>query len=98
MISSQKATQKTDKVRPEDVDATDLSNEALKDLLLKYGLNAGPIVGKLFLRFKLAIKCKYLHNVSTAGHQKVLGDLSNTPLFYIKNQTKKRHNKKVVKL
>ncbi len=60
MISSQKATRKTDKVRPEDVDATDLSNEALKDLLLKYGLNAGPIVGKLFLRFKLTMKCKYL--------------------------------------
>ncbi|XP_058630081.1 thymopoietin a isoform X3 [Onychostoma macrolepis] len=42
--SGRKATRKTDKVRPEDVDVTDLSNEALKDLLLKYGLNAGPIV------------------------------------------------------
>lgn len=50
--SSQKATRKTDKVRPEDVDVIDLSNEALKDLLLKYGLNAGPIVGEPFLRFK----------------------------------------------
>lgn len=51
-FSSQKATRKTDKVRPEDVDVIDLSNEALKDLLLKYGLNAGPIVGEPFLRFK----------------------------------------------
>uniref|UniRef100_A0A671QWH1 Lamina-associated polypeptide 2-like n=1 Tax=Sinocyclocheilus anshuiensis TaxID=1608454 RepID=A0A671QWH1_9TELE len=42
--SGRKATRKTDKVRPEDVDVTELSNEALKDLLLKYGLNAGPIV------------------------------------------------------
>uniref|UniRef100_A0A8C0Y7K3 Thymopoietin a n=1 Tax=Cyprinus carpio carpio TaxID=630221 RepID=A0A8C0Y7K3_CYPCA len=42
--SGRKATRKTDKVRPEDVDVIDLSNEALKDLLLKYGLNAGPIV------------------------------------------------------
>ncbi|XP_043093050.1 thymopoietin a isoform X1 [Puntigrus tetrazona] len=42
--SGRKATRKTDKVRPEDIDVTDLSNEALKDLLLKYGLNPGPIV------------------------------------------------------
>uniref|UniRef100_A0A673IAK6 Lamina-associated polypeptide 2, isoforms beta/gamma-like n=1 Tax=Sinocyclocheilus rhinocerous TaxID=307959 RepID=A0A673IAK6_9TELE len=42
--SGRKATRKTDKVRPEDVDVTELSNDALKDLLLKYGLNAGPIV------------------------------------------------------
>lgn len=52
-FSSQKATRKTDKVRPEDVDVTELSNEGLKDLLLKYGLNAGPIVGEPLLRFKL---------------------------------------------
>uniref|UniRef100_A0A9J7X4U5 Thymopoietin a n=1 Tax=Cyprinus carpio carpio TaxID=630221 RepID=A0A9J7X4U5_CYPCA len=42
--SGRKATRKTDKVRPEDVDVTELSNEALKDLLLKYGLITGPIV------------------------------------------------------
>ncbi|KAG1953390.1 lamina-associated [Pimephales promelas] len=42
--SGRKATRKTDKVRPEDVDVTELSDEGLKDLLLKYGLNAGPIV------------------------------------------------------
>ncbi|NP_001315493.1 thymopoietin a isoform 3 [Danio rerio] len=42
--SGRKATRKTDKVRPDDVDVTELSNEGLKDLLLKYGLNAGPIV------------------------------------------------------
>lgn len=52
-LFSQKATRKTDKVRPEDIDVTELSNEGLKDLLLKYGLNAGPIVGELVLRFKL---------------------------------------------
>ncbi|XP_056311698.1 thymopoietin a isoform X5 [Danio aesculapii] len=42
--SGRKATRKTDKVRPDDVDVTELTNEGLKDLLLKYGLNAGPIV------------------------------------------------------
>ncbi|XP_051544967.1 lamina-associated polypeptide 2-like isoform X2 [Myxocyprinus asiaticus] len=42
--SGRKATRKTDKVRPEDIDVTELSNEGLKDLLLKYGSNAGPIV------------------------------------------------------
>ncbi|XP_051976795.1 lamina-associated polypeptide 2, isoforms beta/gamma-like [Xyrauchen texanus] len=42
--SGRKATRKTDKVRPEDIDVTELTNEGLKDLLLKYGLNAGPIV------------------------------------------------------
>ncbi|XP_051546659.1 lamina-associated polypeptide 2, isoforms beta/gamma-like isoform X2 [Myxocyprinus asiaticus] len=42
--SGRKATRKTDKVRPEEIDVTELTNEGLKDLLLKYGLNAGPIV------------------------------------------------------
>ncbi|TRY81369.1 hypothetical protein DNTS_021189 [Danionella cerebrum] len=42
--SGRKATRKTDKVYQEAVDVTELSNEGLKDLLLKYGLNAGPIV------------------------------------------------------
>ncbi|KAJ8006498.1 hypothetical protein DPEC_G00107870 [Dallia pectoralis] len=42
--SGRKATRKTDKPRPEDLDVTDLTNEGLKDELLKYGVNAGPIV------------------------------------------------------
>ncbi|KAK6269375.1 hypothetical protein J4Q44_G00393220, partial [Coregonus suidteri] len=41
---SQKATRKTDKPRPEDLDVTELTSEGLKDELLKYGINAGPIV------------------------------------------------------
>ncbi|XP_062982842.1 lamina-associated polypeptide 2, isoforms beta/gamma-like [Elgaria multicarinata webbii] len=42
-----KATKKTDKPRPEeqdDIDVTELSNEELKDQLLRYGVNPGPIV------------------------------------------------------
>ncbi|XP_031687862.1 lamina-associated polypeptide 2 isoform X21 [Oncorhynchus kisutch] len=39
-----KATRKTDKPRPEDLDVTELTSEGLKDELLKYGINVGPIV------------------------------------------------------
>ncbi|KAG7320549.1 hypothetical protein KOW79_016402 [Hemibagrus wyckioides] len=42
--SGRKATRKTDRVRPEEIDVTELTNEDLKDQLLKYGVNAGPIV------------------------------------------------------
>ncbi|XP_060745560.1 thymopoietin a isoform X2 [Tachysurus vachellii] len=42
--SGRKATRKTDRVRPEEIDVTELSNEDLKDQLQKYGVNAGPIV------------------------------------------------------
>lgn len=46
----QKATKKTDKPRLEDkddLDVTELTNEDLLDQLVKYGVNPGPIVGKL---------------------------------------------------
>lgn len=46
VLLSQKATRKTDKPRPEDLDVTELTSEGLKDELLKYGVNAGPIVGE----------------------------------------------------
>ncbi|XP_035639984.1 lamina-associated polypeptide 2, isoforms beta/gamma-like isoform X10 [Oncorhynchus keta] len=42
--SGRKATRKTDKPRPEDLDVTELTSEGLKDELLKYGINIGPIV------------------------------------------------------
>ncbi|KAL0962714.1 hypothetical protein UPYG_G00344370 [Umbra pygmaea] len=42
--SGRKATRKTDKPRPEDLDVTGLTIEGLKDELLKYGVKAGPIV------------------------------------------------------
>ncbi|KAM3843191.1 thymopoietin a [Diretmus argenteus] len=42
--SGRKATRKTDKARPEDLDVTELTAEGLKDELLKYGVDAGPIV------------------------------------------------------
>ncbi|XP_020307701.1 lamina-associated polypeptide 2, isoforms beta/gamma-like [Oncorhynchus kisutch] len=42
--SGRKATRKTDKPRLEDLDVTELTSEGLKDELLKYGVNAGPIV------------------------------------------------------
>ncbi|KAF5894008.1 lamina-associated polypeptide 2-like isoform X1, partial [Clarias magur] len=42
--SGRKATRKTDRVRPEEIDVTELSNEELKEQLLRYGVIAGPIV------------------------------------------------------
>ncbi|MBN3315797.1 LAP2 protein, partial [Atractosteus spatula] len=42
--SGRKATKKTDKPRPEDVDVAELTDEDLKDQLLKYGVSVGPIV------------------------------------------------------
>ncbi|XP_071393868.1 thymopoietin a isoform X2 [Centroberyx affinis] len=42
--SGRKATRKTDKTRPDDLDVTELTAEGLKDELLKYGVDAGPIV------------------------------------------------------
>ncbi|XP_077195248.1 thymopoietin isoform X3 [Paroedura picta] len=57
-----KATKKTDKPRPDekdDVDVTELSNEELKDQLMRYGVNAGPIVAttrKLYEKKLLKLK------------------------------------------
>ncbi|KAK1790305.1 hypothetical protein P4O66_014212 [Electrophorus voltai] len=42
--SGRKATKKTDRVPPEEMDVTVLTNEDLKGQLLKYGVSAGPIV------------------------------------------------------
>ncbi|XP_051640777.1 thymopoietin isoform X8 [Manacus candei] len=45
--AGRKATKKTDKPRPEekdDLDITEMSNEDLKEQLVKYGMNPGPIV------------------------------------------------------
>ncbi|KAM4676687.1 thymopoietin isoform 1-T1 [Discoglossus pictus] len=46
--TGRKATKKTDKPRAEEKDepdVTELSNEALKEELIKYGMNPGPILG-----------------------------------------------------
>ncbi|XP_041110130.1 lamina-associated polypeptide 2-like isoform X7 [Polyodon spathula] len=42
--SGRKATKKTDKPRPEDLDVTQLTPEELKDELMKYGFQPGPVV------------------------------------------------------
>lgn len=42
--SSRKATRKTDKVRPTELDVTALSDKSLRDELLERGLDVGPIV------------------------------------------------------
>ncbi|KAM7377810.1 hypothetical protein PAMA_012958 [Pampus argenteus] len=42
--SGRKATRKTDKARPDELDVTLLSDEGLRDELLKYGVDIGPIV------------------------------------------------------
>ncbi|ETE62962.1 Lamina-associated polypeptide 2, isoforms alpha/zeta, partial [Ophiophagus hannah] len=56
-----KATKKTDKSRLEqdDIDIAELSNEELKEQLLRYGVNPGPIVGttrKLYEKKLLKLK------------------------------------------
>lgn len=45
----QKATRKTDKVQPDELDVTVLTDQGLKDELLKHGVDAGPIVGECSL-------------------------------------------------
>ncbi|KAM4569815.1 thymopoietin a isoform 1-T2 [Odontesthes bonariensis] len=42
--SGRKATRKTDKVQPDELDVTALSDEGLRDELMKHGVDAGPIV------------------------------------------------------
>ncbi|XP_034719087.1 thymopoietin a isoform X2 [Etheostoma cragini] len=42
--SGRKATRKTDKVHPDELDVTMLTDAGLKDELLKHGVDAGPIV------------------------------------------------------
>lgn len=42
--SGRKATRKTDKVRPDELDVTMLTDESLRDKLLKHGVDVGPIV------------------------------------------------------
>ncbi|XP_056280528.1 thymopoietin a isoform X4 [Pseudoliparis swirei] len=42
--SGRKATRKTDKVRPDEMDVTMLTDDDLKGELLKHGVDAGPIV------------------------------------------------------
>uniref|UniRef100_A0A3B4GH27 Thymopoietin n=1 Tax=Pundamilia nyererei TaxID=303518 RepID=A0A3B4GH27_9CICH len=44
--SGRKATRKTDKVRPTELDVTALSDKSLRDELLERGLDVGPIVGE----------------------------------------------------
>ncbi|XP_053111033.1 thymopoietin isoform X10 [Hemicordylus capensis] len=57
-----KATKKTDKPRPEeqdDVEVADLGNEELKEQLMRYGVNPGPIVAttrKLYEKKLLKLK------------------------------------------
>lgn len=46
VINVQKATRKTDKNRKEEVDVASLTDSELKDQLLKYGINPGPVVGR----------------------------------------------------
>ncbi|XP_070611977.1 thymopoietin isoform X7 [Erythrolamprus reginae] len=61
VVVGRKATKKTDKSRLEqdDVDVAELSNEELKEQLLRYGVNPGPIVAttrKLYEKKLLKLK------------------------------------------
>nr|XP_019955462.1 PREDICTED: thymopoietin isoform X4 [Paralichthys olivaceus] len=42
--SGRKATRKTDKVQPDELDVTMLTDDGLRDALIKHGLDVGPIV------------------------------------------------------
>ncbi|XP_015674930.1 thymopoietin, partial [Protobothrops mucrosquamatus] len=60
-LRAQKATKKTDKSRldQDDIDIAELNNEELKDQLLRYGVNPGPIVAttrKLYEKKLLKLK------------------------------------------
>lgn len=46
VLVPQKATRKTDKVQPDELDVTVLTDQGLKDELLKHGVDVGPIVGE----------------------------------------------------
>ena len=46
MLRPQKAIRKTDKVQIEALDVAELTAEGLKEELMKYGVDAGPIVGE----------------------------------------------------
>lgn len=63
----QKATKKTDRIRPEETDVTELTDEELKDQLLKYGVNAGPVVGETTVCVHCTlynISLRYLYNIA----------------------------------
>uniref|UniRef100_A0A8C5PQE1 Thymopoietin n=1 Tax=Leptobrachium leishanense TaxID=445787 RepID=A0A8C5PQE1_9ANUR len=74
-----KATKKTDKPRPEEtgLEATDLSNEALKDELIKYGVVPGPIISstrKVYEQRLLKLK----EQASVATPLPLVADVSTT--------------------
>lgn len=46
ILLPQKATRKTDKIQPDELDVTVLTDQDLKDELLKHGVDVGPIVGE----------------------------------------------------
>ncbi|KAM9311611.1 thymopoietin [Gastrophryne carolinensis] len=68
-----KATKKTDKPSPEEKtehDVTELSNEALREELLKYGITPGPIMGstrKVYEKRLLKVKEQQVTSLSSLG-------------------------------
>ncbi|KAG7454427.1 hypothetical protein MATL_G00259620 [Megalops atlanticus] len=50
--SGRKATRKTDKPHPEDVDVSELTDESLREQLQKYGVSVGPIVASTRLLYE----------------------------------------------
>ena len=45
-LSFQKAARKTDRPRTEETDVTELTDEDLREQLVKHGVETGPIVGE----------------------------------------------------
>lgn len=86
----QKATKKTDKPRLEDkddLDVTELTNEELLDQLVKYGVNPGPIVGKL-IKHQLSFDEAVPQIVIPSSHEGRVGVLRTTRLSLVISMTK----------
>lgn len=65
VLLPQKATRKTDKVRPDELDVTILTDEGLRDELRKHGVDVGPILGE---RSCLAVTGARSTDTFTAHH------------------------------
>ncbi|XP_023274526.1 thymopoietin isoform X6 [Seriola lalandi dorsalis] len=72
--SGRKATRKTDKVPPEELDVTMLTDEGLRDELLKHGVDAGPIVASTRKLYEKKLQ-KLLDNGPVQPPQLVLTEI-----------------------
>ncbi|XP_056434537.1 thymopoietin a isoform X3 [Gadus chalcogrammus] len=67
--SGRKAIRKTDKVQMEDLDVAELTAEGLKEELMKYGVDAGPIVASTRRVYEKKLQRLQEENISPATHE-----------------------------